>query len=129
MSRKQFLFALAVSSAASAANASPYDDAQPQARADALDPQTKHYYLNELRPAFSAVFQVMLNACASKFTADTQATFGLVLTVTAQGTAKQVLWRTPNEFTACLEPGIRAAKYPPAPKPEFFLGMAGGSGT
>jgi len=27
----------------------------------------------------------MLNACASNFTADTQSTFGLVLTVTPQG--------------------------------------------
>jgi len=115
--------------ASSVAGSTPYDRAQPQARADALNPETQDYYLNKLRPAFSAVFQIMLNACTSKFTADTQSTFGLVLTVTPQGTAKQVLWRTPNEFTECLEPGIRAAKYPPAPKDEFFLGMAGGIGA
>ena len=116
-------------SAPAAAGGTPYDNAQPQARADALNPETQDYYLNKLRPAFSAVFQIMLNACASKFTADTQSTFGLVLTVTPQGTAKQILWRTPNEFTECLEPGIRAARYPPAPKDEFFLGMAGGIGA
>lgn len=111
------------------AGGTPYDNAQPQARADALNPETRDYYLNKLRPAFSVVFQTMLNACASKLTAEFQTTFGLVLTVTPQGTAKQILWRTPNELTECLETGIRAAKYPPAPKDEFFLGMAGGVGA
>ena len=112
-----------------AASNAAYEKAQPQARADALNPETRDYYLNKLRPAFTVVLQTMLNACASKFSDETQATFGLVLTVTSQGAAKQILWRTPNEFTACLETGIRAAKYPPAPKDEFYLGMAGGAGA
>jgi hypothetical protein len=111
---------------AMSASASPYDDAQPQARADALDPVTRDYYLRELRPAFGSVFQALLNACAGTLLPDTQSSFGMVMTVTPEGRVKQVLWRTASAFTACLEPGIRAASFPPAPKDEFFFGLAGG---
>jgi hypothetical protein len=51
MPRLEFVLAGALSlGAASAASATPYDDAQPQTRGDALDPQTRDYQLNELRP-------------------------------------------------------------------------------
>jgi len=112
--------------AAVSARATPYEDAEPQAKADALSPVTRDYYLKELRPSFSALFQSLLDACASRVSADTQSSFGLVFTVTPQGTVKQVLWKTPNQFTECLEPGLRAAKFPPAPKEEFFFGLSGG---
>ena len=107
------------------AGASPYDDAQAQAKTDTLNSETRSCFVNELRPAFNVVFQGLLNGCAQEMTADSQSHFGLVFTVTPDGSIRQVLWRSTSRFTECLEPGLRAAKLPPAPKPEFFVGMAG----
>ena len=108
-----------------AADAGPYEDALPQSKTDALQPTSRDWYLSKMRPAFGVLFQSLLNQCSSKMSSATQASFGLVFTVTPSGSVKQVLWRTPNEFTACLEPGLRAATFPPSPKEEFYFGLGG----
>ncbi len=100
-----------------------YAEAYAQATVDANSPTHRQWYVTEMRPSFSKVFGPSLNQCfrvASR--AETQE-FGLVFTVTPEGALKRTFWKTPGEFSACLESRLRAAKFPASPVPEFYFGL------
>jgi hypothetical protein len=101
----------------------PYEEAFAQGKADALDPDSRAWYLQVLRPAFRPAFQPMLEKCLAEAPEAATRGFGLVFTVTSEGTVRQVLWRSENALSACIEPQLRRASFPKAPKDEFFFGL------
>lgn len=125
MDRASLILVLATALMPMAASAGAYEDAFARSRTDALEPTTRQWYRQEMRPAFRTFFSHGLNACSSTMTPETQKTFGLVFTVTSAGKVGDIHWRTPNDFTACLEPRLRSTTFPAAPKEPFHIGLGG----
>lgn len=101
---------------------SSYEEAYAQAKADTLNPQYRQWFTQIMQPAFNPVFQSLLNKCVIR-PPETMQGFGIVFAVSLEGTVTQISWKSPNSFTACLEPRIRTALFPPAPKKDFFFAL------
>jgi hypothetical protein len=100
-----------------------YADAAAQGKVDATNPTHREWYVNEMRPSFSKVIGPALNECLPVATSDEKKAFGLVFAVTPEGVLKRTFWKTPGEFSACLEKRLRAATFPASPIPEFYFAL------
>jgi len=128
--RTTLLLLLLVSYAVEPAQATEtYLDAQAQGKRDAMHPDHRSWYLNELRPAFSRFFGPTLNDCASKVPNVQLQGFGLVFTVTPEGRVNRVFWKTENEFSACVDAKLKSTTFPRSPLPEFFFGLEASRGS
>lgn len=101
----------------------PYDTARAQGLEDSTNPLYQDWYLGEMRPAFSPVFQTSLDLCTSLARGDELATLGLVFVVNSDGTVGDFFASGDTEFARCLEETIRGQTYPPAPKERFYFGL------
>lgn len=103
--------------------ADPYADAVAQSKVDALAPAYREWYLQTMRPSFSAFFQPLASRCIEEAPLRDKETLGLVFTVTRDGRVKQILWATRTPFTNCLQTSLRTKVFPRAPKDEFYFGL------
>jgi hypothetical protein len=126
MNIQTITFALVLAGSCFSANAggtTPYEEASTIGKADSLDPQYRQWYLQTMRPAFSKVFQPLVNRCLAQVSRDEGKSLGVVFVVNLEGKAKQFFWRDRNAFSECLEVGLRVATFPAAPKEAFYFGL------
>ena len=100
-----------------------YSDAMAQGKADATNPATRAWYLNEMRPAFSRLVGPALVECVGKTNYSMANGIGLVFSVTPTGEAKQIFWKAENNFTGCVGEKIKTLKFPASPVDEFYFGL------
>jgi|GEM_PF-6199274 len=105
------------------ASDTPFDTARTQGREDSTNPMYQEWYLGEMRPAFTPVFQASLGRCASLARGKELASLGLVFVVKADGTVGDFFASGDTKFARCLEETIRGQTYPPAPKDRFYFGL------
>jgi hypothetical protein len=85
-------------------------------KADATNPATRAWYLNEMRPAFSRLVGPALVECVGKTNYSMANGIGLVFSVTPAGDAKQIFWKAENNFTGCVGEKIKTLKFPASPR-------------
>jgi hypothetical protein len=105
------------------ASDTPFDTAKAQGREDSTNPMYQEWYLGEMRPAFTPVFQASLGRCASLARGDELASLGLVFVVKPDGTVGDFFASSDTHFARCLEETIRGQTYPQAPKDGFYFGL------
>ena len=109
--------------AGAAASGTAFDAAKAQGREDSTNPAYQEWYLGEMRPAFTPIFQGSLGQCAPLARGDELASLGLVFVVKADGSVGDFLVSRDTKFARCLEARIRKGTYPPAPKDSFYFGL------
>ena len=101
----------------------PFATAKAQGREDSTNPMYQEWYLGEMRPAFTPVFEASLGRCASLARGDELASLGLVFVVKPDGTVGDFFASSESRFARCLEETIRGQTYPQAPKDGFYFGL------
>lgn len=118
---KSMLLAAAV--AASVADATEtYEQAEEKAAGHEADVETAQWVEQQMQPAFGPVFGPVLSRCLQSEVAR-PARLDLVFVVEPAGTVGAVFWKEPEAFSRCLEPGLKAASFPPPPSGEFYFGV------
>lgn len=102
---------------------SRYETARSQGIEDSTNPLYQDWYLGEMRPVFSSVFQTGLDRCTSSARGNELTTLGLVFVVDSDGAVGEFFASDDTRFARCLEATIRGQGYPPAPKEQFYFGL------
>lgn len=100
-----------------------FDMAKSQGRDDSTNPAYQRWYLEEMRPAFTPIFQHSLGRCVPLARGNELISLGLVFVVKADGSVGDFFASRETKFARCLEDAIRARTYPPAPKDGFYFGF------
>lgn len=99
-----------------------YATAMAQSKEDALNPAYRDWYLNQMRPAFSAAVRQGLAECVP-LDAEGRPAMGMVLVVDDTGAVRQSVARGDSTFDRCLQTKLAAHRYPAAPKADFHFGF------
>ncbi len=116
------LTTLVVSAGAAHAAELDYATAMAQSKEDALNPAYRDWYLNQMRPAFSAAVREGLAACVP-MDAQGRPAMGMVLVVDDTGAVRQSVARGDSTFDRCLQGKLVAHRFPAAPKADFHFGF------
>lgn len=100
-----------------------FEAAKDLGRADSTNPAYEDWYLNEMRPAFSTVFQRGLGQCAHLASGNELTSLGIVFTVRPDGSVGRFFASRGSKLAACLETQVRGTTFPPSPKEEFYFGL------
>lgn len=102
--------------------AETYAEAEVKSIGHAADAKTSEWFENQMQPAFAPAFGPIMGGCLNSEKSRPER-IDMVFIVKSTGDIGSFFWKEPNDFTGCLENGLKSAKFPAPPSEEFYFGV------